>query len=366
VFSKDARPRLFRDIIGQRNNVKIFTKKAESLDFDYPDVMLLEGLSGSGKTTTAKIIASTVNCHNPVKNADGYYDPCLTCPSCLSIVNETYNRDVSFYKGSEMEKEDVLALEELASLSPMYDRKRIIIIDEFQELSKKSKGASLVLLEKERSNVIFMLCTMDVESIDKSVRSRAQVYKFKPLTSDEIGQALIKQLTILDPDEKIPIEPEVLVLIAKNSWGSLRQALNNLEHCLDGELYTIEQAEKELGFISEEKAYVLLQKLLTKDPTFYRDLGDIKTQDFYIYSFAVLSRTEKTLLSKSPDDWLFKNSHILKTASNFEELRRVYFEINMQNGNYFKDYIFDSLIGAYMYNQPPVLNQERRVRTPKS
>jgi DNA polymerase-3 subunit gamma/tau len=363
MIAKESRPRKFSEVIGHEKNIMAFTKKA--INFDYPDVMFFTGATGSGKTTSALIIGATVNCKNLVMNDKGYYDPCGECSSCKSIINESFSQDVHFLKSSEMEKEDISGLEELAASTPMWGgRKQVIIIDEAQNLSKASKGATLNLLEKKRKDTIFILCTMDASVFDKAILSRGQVYNFKPLSFNEIGKALIKQLELIDPEEKLPFTPEALVLLSQNSYGSIRQALQYLDRCIDSELYTIDSIEKELSFISEAKTYQMVEKLLNKDPSFFTDLESVTIPAFYNYSWAVLSNIQKSCLMLDKDDWKYASSKKILSNPNFSELIDTYVTINNETSYYFKEYIFNLRIGKFMYKEAPVLT--RQVRIPKA
>lgn len=362
MIAKDARPRYFTDIIGHKNNVKTFIAKAKTLDFDYPDVMFMVGATGTGKTTSALIIGATVNCSNPIEK-DDHFQPCWKCPSCRSILNESFNCDVHFYKSSEMDKSDILKLEELAATDPLFGgRKNVIIIDEAQNLAKSSKGATLNLLEKKRKNTIFILCTMDKSAFDSATLSRGQVYNFKEMSASEVGEALIKQLDIIDPEQKIPIEPEVLVLISQNSSGSIRMAEQYLERCIDSEIYTLAEAEEEFQFISEAKGYEIFNLLLNKDSMFYTKISTVKSDAFYIYAWSILSSVNKSILTLDKDDWKYKSSKAILDSPNFDKLAQTFLSINRETNGWFKEHIFNYYIGDYMYEKTPIMAKVRQKR----
>ncbi|NTW90717.1 MAG: AAA family ATPase, partial [Erysipelotrichaceae bacterium] len=330
MLAKEFRPRKFSEVIGQQKNILAFTKKA--VEFDYPDVMFMVGPTGSGKTTSALIIGATVNCKNPIMNEKGYVDPCMECSSCKSVLNETFNQDIHFIKSSEMGKDDILELETLAASSPLWGgKKQVIIIDEAQNLTKGSKGATLNLLEKKRKDTIFILCTMDATAFDKSITSRGQVYTFKPLTTEEVGASILKQLELIDPEEKLPFDTEALVLLAQNSFGSARQACQYLDRCIDSELFTVKDIEKELSFISEVKAYSMVEKLLNKHPSFYDDLDTTTATAFYSYAWAVLASVYKSSLTLDQEDWKYKNSRKILLNPNYDSLIEAFRNINLES-----------------------------------
>ena len=360
MIAKNARPRYFTDIIGHESNVKAFIAKAKTLDFDYPDVMFMVGATGTGKTTSALIIGATVNCSSPVEK-DGHFQPCWKCSSCKSIMNETYNCDVHFYKSSEMDKGDIINLESLASTSPMFGgRKNVIIIDEAQNLAKSSKGATLNLLEKKRKNTIFILCTMDSSAFDKATLSRGQLYNFKPLPASKVGESLIRELDTLDPEQLLPIEPEVLVLISQNSFGSIRMAQQYLERCIDSEIYTVQQAEDEFQFLSEVKGYELFNLLVAKDTTFYDKLKTVKAADFYIYAWSILGSLNISMQTLDTTDWKHKSSTSILNSPNYKELAEAFLSINRDTDGWFKEHIFNYYIGNYMRKDAPMLARVRQ------
>ena len=359
LISKEYRPRKFSEVIGQKFTINTFKKY--SVDNRWPDVMFYEGNSGSGKTTTALIVAAIINCEHPILNKDGYYDPCLECASCKSILNETFSHDTHFFKSAEMEKNDIIELENLASQTPWHGgKKNVVVIDEIQSLGKSSKEATLNLLEKKRKDTIFILCTMDVSKIDKAILSRGQVYKFKSLNSSEIGEALLKNLSVIDPEETILIPSSVLLTIAQNSWGSIRQAQNYLQRCIDSELFTDELLIEELGLISEQRGYEILTKLLNKDYSFYDAIRTVKAEDFYIYSWAVISSVQKSIQTLDHEDFKYKSSLAMSQMTNYKELCNIYLSINRDVGSWFREYIYNYYIGEYMKKETPVLTRVRQ------
>lgn len=358
MITKEFRPRKFDEIIGHTKQVEFF--KRASIDCSYPDVMFFEGGSGSGKTTTAMIIGSVINCEHPIKNSQGYFDPCLECPSCKAILNETFSKDVHFFKSADMEKDDILDLENLASQMPWQGgKKNVIIIDEIQSLGKSSKEATLNLLEKKRKDTIFILCTMDVSKIDKAILSRGQVYKFNPLSSTDVGKALIKTLEVVDPKEEIPIQPSVLVTLSQNSWGSIRQAQQYLQSCIDLKLYTDDDVEENLGFFSEQKGYDIFNSLVERKNNFWDLISTVKAENFYIYAWSILSTVNKTLQTCDKEDWKYKSSSSIKNSVNFKQVCDLFVQMNNLMGTYFKEYIFTYCVGDYMSVNIPVMTRTR-------
>ena len=259
---------------------------------EFPEVTILEGPSGLGKTTLAYIISALINDPNPIINKDGSKSPNPSSPSSIAIREEKFNRDVKLYDASSMSKEDVLNLGRSLSNAPMFDQHKVVIIDEAQELSKAGKGVTLELLEKKRKGTYIILCTMAIETFDKAVQSRGHVYTFRSPSSSDIAEYLFRLTEFLN----LPDVPEIeeflskgIFLIAENCEGSIRMAVQNLERCVFGEFWTEEQIEKEFSFLSNEKLSDLVLRILKKDVSCIKSIKDFGTKDFYYKALKTLN-----------------------------------------------------------------------------
>ena len=150
MLTQSLRPFKWDDIVGQKGIVKEMKKRSKTMEF--PEVMLFEGASGTGKSTMAFLIAALLSDKNPIVNKDGTKDPNPESPSSKAILEMRFNRDVIYKDASNMSKDDVLALQREVANAPMFDSVKVVIIDESQELSKAGRGATLALLEKKRKN----------------------------------------------------------------------------------------------------------------------------------------------------------------------------------------------------------------------
>jgi DNA polymerase III gamma/tau subunit len=252
MLALNQRPFSWDDICGQKTITQEMKKR--SLNRDFPSVLIFGGDSGTGKTTTALIIAALLNDENPLQG-EGCLNPNPESPESKAILSETFNMSCSMYDASRMAKEDVLRLEETVSSSSMFGGKRVLIIDECQELSKASKGVTLKLLEKKRQDAYIILCTMTPDALDKSVRSRGLYYQFKSPSSFDIAEYLFKLTEQFGKDVPDSFISEGLIAIAENSEGSVRMAVQNLEWCLARELYTAEEIQGAFGFLSNTKLF---------------------------------------------------------------------------------------------------------------
>jgi DNA polymerase III gamma/tau subunit len=297
MIAINERPFSFDAMCGQKGIISEFKKR--SLTRDFPSVMIFAGESGTGKTTLANIIAALINDPNPV-NRKTHLDPNPESPESKAILSETYNRNTTFYDASRMAKEDVLKLEETAGSSSLFGGSTVLIIDEAQELSKTSKGVVLKLLEKKRSDTYIILCTMNPDAFDKSIRSRGLLYTFRSPTATDIAMNLF---SILDR-KKIEVPDSFiekgLYLIAENCEGSVRMSVQMLERCLAGEFFTADEIAQEFGLISLKKLGDIMLSIIRCEDKSFETVRKQDAREFFFSSYRFITdcliylRTETT------------------------------------------------------------------------
>lgn len=288
MLALDTRPFSFDAICGQKSIVAEMKKR--SLTKDFPTVMFFAGDSGVGKTTLALIVAALINDENPLKR-DGYFDPNPESPEAKAILNESFNMSCSMYDASKMSKDDVTALEDLISTESFFGGKRIVVLDEAQELSRTSKGATLKLLEKKRKNAHIILCTMNPEAFDISIKSRGIFYKFKKPSVSEIAEYLFGLLDKLGKTETVPESfiSQGLFTVAENCDGSVRQAVQTFERCLSGGFYTTDEITSAFGLLSNTKLLDIIRMLLQGDSNAFLEIKKIDIKEFFYASYKVIS-----------------------------------------------------------------------------
>lgn len=345
MYALEHRPFSFDEMIGNKGILNEMRKRSESVNF--PEVMIFEGPSGTGKTTLAFIVAALINDPNPLKiRGKNHLNPNPESPPSQNILNEKFNRDVLFYDASTMGKDDVAKLESVVSTAPMFDRKKVIIIDEAQELTKAGKGVTLKLLEKKRKNAHIILCTMDIKAFDKAVKTRGQLYTFRSPSPTEIAEYLydlVEKIGVVVSEE---FYESGIFTIAENCEGSVRYAVQNLERCIIGELYTEEQIQNELGFLSIDTLTKIILKICKKDPSAIKDILDFSSKEFFY-------KAKKTLI----DSAIYKNTGYL-TADwkkgfaekvgryDIDELLDILLRVD--EGSYFREDIFLYELSKYM------------------
>lgn len=349
MLTQSLRPFKWDDIVGQKGIVKEMKKRSKTMEF--PEVMLFEGASGTGKSTMAFLIAALLSDKNPIVNKDGTKDPNPESPSSKAILEMRFNRDVIYKDASNMSKDDVLALQREVANAPMFDSVKVVIIDESQELSKAGRGATLALLEKKRKNTYIILCTMDVEKLDKAVKSRAATYTFKSPSSNDIAELLLKytdenHLNLPLDDSMMEFYQKGIFLLAENCEGSVRMAVQNFERCVQGEFFTEAEIEKEFSIISTNKLNELVTKLAKRNPSVISEIKNFGAKDFYYKLMKILADAylhERTGYIDQP--WkrgIFSALSTLGLYIIIEEMRK-----SELNGYFREDLFFTSLARSF-------------------
>lgn len=222
VLARKYRPQKFSDLIGQDDTVQILKGAIENNRLAH--AYLLSGTRGVGKTTLARLIAKTVNCLARAKINN--FDPCGTCENCNSI-NSSSNIDVvEIDAASKTGVSDVREIIENVNYKAVTALKKVFIIDEVHMLSKAAFNALLKTLEEPPLDVLFVLATTETEKVPVTILSRCQHFGLKRLSLKDISEHLIK----ISKLEKINLDHECSMMIARSAEGSLRDALSLLDN----------------------------------------------------------------------------------------------------------------------------------------
>lgn len=237
---RSERPERFNEIIGQKHIVRILQHQLETDNVS--QAYLFTGTRGTGKTTTARILAKALNCTgNP---ADGQL-PCGECENCKAIKEGRFLDVIEMDAASNNGVDDIRDLIDRVNYPPMVGRYKVYIIDEVHMLSTSAENAFLKTLEEPPAHVIFILATTNPEKVRETIRSRCMRLDFRRVSEDD----LIEGMERICRRKQVNITRDALSLVAQKADGSVRDGLSILEQCISGgdALVDLETVEDYLG-----------------------------------------------------------------------------------------------------------------------
>ena len=211
------RPSNLADLVGQEEVVSII--KNEVLNNKVSHAYLFSGPRGTGKTSTAKIIAKMINCSN--LSDDGV--PCGNCESCLNF--DSSNDVIEIDAASNNGVDEIRELRDKVNLVPAFGRCKVYIIDEVHMLTTQAFNALLKTLEEPPVHIVFILATTEFYKIPATVVSRCQKFQFLKFSDKDI----VQRLRDISNKESIHVDDSVLMEIARLSDGGMRDAINMLD-----------------------------------------------------------------------------------------------------------------------------------------
>ena len=230
------RPTNFEEMVGQEHITR--TLKNQIIAGRVGHAYLFNGGRGTGKTSSAKILARAINCLN-TKNGE----PCNECEICKSAISGSLTDIVEMDAASNNSVEDIRQIREEVNFLPTKAKYRVYIIDEVHMLSTGAFNALLKTLEEPPEHVKFILATTEPQKLPATILSRCQRFDFKQISNEDI----IKRLKIVCEEMKIEISEGALKIISILAEGGMRDALSILERCLqDGETKIDEDKVKDL------------------------------------------------------------------------------------------------------------------------
>ena len=290
------RPKIFDDVVGQEHITR--TLKNQIKGNRVAHAYLFSGGRGSGKTSTAKILARAVNCLNPVNG-----EPCNECEICKQALEGTLIDVSEIDAASNNGVDNIRDIREEVEFIPTNAKYRVYIIDEVHMLSTGAFNALLKTLEEPPKHVIFILATTEPQKLPVTILSRCQRFDFKRISIENI----IKRLQIICNESNIEIEEAALKIIAKMSDGAMRDAISILERCIaDGDVKITEDKIRELVGIPEIEYLLQLTKdLITNKPSeVLKDAEKIinEGKDLEVFTWETIKFVRDLLLLQMSDD----------------------------------------------------------------
>ena len=246
------RPQTFHDIVGQDHVTGTLVNAIQTGQVHH--AMLFCGTRGTGKTSTARVLAKALNCvRGPTP------EPCNVCDACVSITDGT-NLDVTeIDAASHGSVDDARDLREKASYAPAAARFKVYIIDEAHMVTTQGFNAMLKVLEEPPEHVRFIFCTTEPHKVIEAIRSRCQRHDFRRIRT----AALVQDFARICQAEEVDIEPAALELVARAADGSHRDGLSRLDQVLTfaGPKVTLADVAQVLGALPVELRFDLAEAL---------------------------------------------------------------------------------------------------------
>lgn len=251
------RPQIFEDVVGQEHIERTLKNAIEQDKVSH--AYLFCGPRGTGKTTTARLLAKALLCQKgPTAHPDG------TCDDCKMIAEgvhpDVYELDAASRTGVDNVREEIIGRVQFA---PTRGRYKIYIIDEVHMLSTAAFNALLKTLEEPPDHVVFILATTDPQKVPETIHSRCQRFDFRRIAPE----AMVSRLGAICVAEGVDFEGEALDLIAHRAEGGLRNALTSLEQMIafgEGKV-TMEVAERMLGSLDSSDLAAIVQAVGSRD-----------------------------------------------------------------------------------------------------
>ena len=257
VLARKWRPQKFDDVVGQAAVTRTLRNAIASNRIAH--AFVFAGQRGSGKTTTARILARALNCVNGPT-----VDPCGECDACVEIAQgrdmDVLEIDAASHTGIDNIREVVISG---LSIAPVRDRYKIFIIDEVHQLSTPSFNALLKSIEEPPAHVLFIMATTELHKIPDTILSRSQVFEFRAFPTKVIADHLKRMVK----EEGIDVPDAALALIARAAEGSMRDAQSALDQVMAfaGQTITVNDVATVLGLVGRDLLFEVIEAVIAED-----------------------------------------------------------------------------------------------------
>jgi DNA polymerase-3 subunit gamma/tau len=221
VIARKWRPQNFSELVGQNHISQTLTNAL--VNGRLPQALLFTGPRGTGKTSSARILAKALRCQNPQN-----FVPCGECSSCLEVTSGRATDVIEIDGASNNGVDHIRELREGVAFMPSSGKYKVYIIDEVHMLSTSAFNALLKTLEEPPEHVIFMLATTEVQKIPQTILSRCQRFDFRRIST----RTIVDRMTFICKQEGISTDDESLWIIARLGDGSMRDSLSLLDQVI--------------------------------------------------------------------------------------------------------------------------------------
>ena len=280
VSARKYRPQTFDTVVGQKS---ITSTLRNAIKNDHlAQAFLFCGSRGVGKTSTARILAKTINCFNRSENIEA----CDECESCVSFNSGASLNVYELDGASNNSVEEIRNLIDKVRVAPQLGTHKIYIIDEVHMLSSSAFNAFLKTLEEPPKHAIFILATTEKHKIIPTILSRCQIFDFARIKVKDIAE----HLAFIAEKEGITADPDALHIIAQKADGALRDSLSIFDQIVtfSGNTITYESVIQNLNILDYDYYFKVVEAALKEDiPSVLLLLNDIVEKGFDMHNFLV-------------------------------------------------------------------------------
>lgn len=312
LYSK-YRPQNFANLVGQ-DHIRM-TLLHEIQKGTLTHAYLFAGPRGTGKTSTARLIAKALNCTN--KSEEG--EPCDTCDMCKTIRSGALIDVIEIDAASNRGIDEIRDLREKIKFAPTRAKTKVYIIDEIHMLTKEAFNALLKTLEEPPENVYFILCTTEIHKIPETIVSRCQRFDFKRIDL----KTIMTRLNFIAQTEGIEAEDTAIELIARHVEGGMRDAIGLMEQMTIDNKISVDHVRGHLGITGHQTIKTLIDLLVKKElAKAIHLINEVHNEGYDLTSFVreILETLRENLINEIQQGKP-ANKNILLMIEKFEEAR---------------------------------------------